>query len=116
MPLWFIGEKDPAMNYKADDGSRPWFSYAPSLVTPPRIYPECISRTTHFFYEPGGDKLVAFAWFSTIWWPGCISTPTCPSVTNWSLLPQSGQRGIEDDLVMGVTLQWRRSSQPPSRG
>lgn len=71
MPLWFLSESDPCLDY-IDPGASVLggITYNPWLITPPRIYPESINRFTQFFYEPGNDRLVGFAWLSQIHWPG----------------------------------------------
>jgi hypothetical protein len=44
--------------------------YHPELIVPPRIYGESLAYCRHFYYERGGDRLVGWAMFDTVQWPG----------------------------------------------
>jgi hypothetical protein len=69
MALWVLGTIAPCLTYNLWDGIIRSISYNPFLITPPRIYDECIWTINHFFYEPGNDYLVAYMLFSTYHWP-----------------------------------------------
>jgi hypothetical protein len=70
MSLWFIKKTAPALTYNRWQGSPP--AYNQWLVEPPRIYREALSSILAFYYVPGVDRLVGFAWFDYCFWPGWL--------------------------------------------
>ncbi len=44
--------------------------YNAYLITPPRLYENRVFTIGNFFYEPSNDRLVAYAFFEKIVWPG----------------------------------------------
>jgi hypothetical protein len=73
MSLWLIETISPIFSYNLWDGiihPLPGQHYNDWLITPPRIFDENINSIKHFFYEAGGDRLVAFMLFNIYHWPG----------------------------------------------
>jgi len=70
MSLWPLKTVSPCLEYHQWDGVPHYpIRYNEWLITPPRIYDEAINSVGHFFYEPGGDLLVAYMIFDTYHWP-----------------------------------------------
>ncbi|MBW1953723.1 MAG: hypothetical protein JRI66_11695, partial [Deltaproteobacteria bacterium] len=73
MSLWEIKTVQPALEYidhgECYDTPPDSIIYNRHLVTCPRHYEQTILDVPHFFYEPGGDKLILHLLLGTTYWP-----------------------------------------------
>ena len=67
MALWPIFTIPNCIPYVPWDGTN--YFYNPYLRTPPRIYQESINSISHFYYEPGQDRICLWATFEICPWP-----------------------------------------------
>ena len=70
MALWPLFSVPDCIQYSLWDGVTHLTGSNLYLITPPRIYQEAVRDFYHFYYEPGRDRLCAWAMLDTYHWPG----------------------------------------------
>jgi hypothetical protein len=69
MALWPIATKQNCVSYTPWDGVT-IYSYNQNLITPPRHYTDSLWTVSHWFYDPGSDRLVLVGMLAICQWPG----------------------------------------------
>ena len=105
MSLWLVATKSPAFSYAEYGSCRPvsipntapgsWV-YNEDLIICPRHYKQSLSGLKQFYYDPGYDRLIAFATFRTTYWPSW-------DVKRLEFSAETGDILNQDDIISGVS-------------